>query len=444
MIRSKFILPGLVLAFASGAFAQGDDCSTATAIATTGAFAFDTTVMLTTSFDGGGSCGTGSDTINQDAFWQWTAPAAGDYAFDTFGSSFDTKLSVHTGVGCAATCADYNDDTGGLQSEVTLSGLSMGDTVLVQVGGYGANAGPGILNISTFVDPCALPDDIHEENDDCASAAAMVDGTYPGLFASSTDKDHYSFCVADGSTVDVSLLFTNAQADMDVVLWDAADFNCGTGHGGASFLAEGFSASDNEDIAWSNLSGSDLDVILEVNLYSGDCNTYDLIIAGSGACTGLSNAGTPFCDPNNNNSTGVPAVLSGTWGSGVGSDLHLDIADGVPGQLVILLVGTEATSAINVSNGDFCLIASPTAQFFHYNVAGGSMNSVGNFSGSGAMVNAAGTSTTGFGFDVPNTIPSAAPTTIMAGDSWHFQGWYRDTPAGVGSSNFTNGLSVTF
>jgi hypothetical protein len=32
----------------------------------------------------------------------------------------------------------------------------------------------------------------------------------------------------------------------------------------------------------------------------------------------------------------------------------------------------------------------------------------------------------------------------MAGDTWHFQGWYRDTPAGSGQSNFTNGLSVTF
>ncbi|MCP4126427.1 MAG: formylglycine-generating enzyme family protein [Gammaproteobacteria bacterium] len=32
----------------------------------------------------------------------------------------------------------------------------------------------------------------------------------------------------------------------------------------------------------------------------------------------------------------------------------------------------------------------------------------------------------------------------MSGDTWHFQFWYRDTPAGQGTSNFSGGLSVTF
>jgi hypothetical protein len=32
----------------------------------------------------------------------------------------------------------------------------------------------------------------------------------------------------------------------------------------------------------------------------------------------------------------------------------------------------------------------------------------------------------------------------LAGDTWHFQAWFRDTAAAAGSSNFTNGLSVTF
>ena len=99
---------------------------------------------------------------------------------------------------------------------------------------------------------------------------------------------------------------------------------------------------------------------------------------------------------------------------------------------------------IPVSNGQFCLVGTPTAQFFRYNVAGTTMNSIGGFDATGTMINAAGTSTTGFGFDVPSTIPDSVPVAIMAGDTWHFQGWYRDTPAGAGSSNFTNGLSVTF
>ncbi len=164
--------------------------------------------------------------------------------------------------------------------------------------------------------------------------------------------------------------------------------------------------------------------------------TFDSIGGGS--------VGTPFCSPANSNSTGVPALLTGSNGSGVGSDLHLEITGGVPGQLAYFLVGNEATQGISVSNGQFCLAGTTTAQFFRFNVGGTDMNSIGGFNANGTMINAAGTSTTGFGFDVPTTIPSSPPTTIMAGQTWHFQGWYRDTPAGVGSSNFTNGLSVTF
>ncbi len=155
-------------------------------------------------------------------------------------------------------------------------------------------------------------------------------------------------------------------------------------------------------------------------------------------------AGIPFCSPAQNNSTGAPAVLTGTWNTGVGSDLHLEVTSGVPGQLAYFLVGNEATIGSPISNGLFCLVGTSTSQFFRYNVGGTNMNSIGGFNATGTMVNTSGTSTTGTGFDVPSTIPAPAPITIMAGDTWHFQSWYRDTPAGVGTSNFTNGLSVTF
>jgi hypothetical protein len=118
---------------------------------------------------------------------------------------------------------------------------------------------------------------------------------------------------------------------------------------------------------------------------------------------------------------------------------------GVPGQLAYMLVGNEATVGFTIAgaNGPLCLVGTPTAVFYRYNVPG-PMNSIGGFDASATYINVAGTSTTGFGFDVPTMIPAAVPFAIMAGDTWHFQGWYRDTPAGSGQSNFSNGLSVTF
>ncbi len=154
----------LALVLGGTAFAQANTPDTATPDNTVGTLNFDTTPFTTSGFNGGGSCSPGASSINKDGFWQWTAPQSGDYKFDTNGSSFDTKLSVHLGVGSAATCADYNDDTQGLQSEVNLLGVPAGQQVLIQIGGYGSDFGSGVLNIIHFVDPCdSLVDDGFED-----------------------------------------------------------------------------------------------------------------------------------------------------------------------------------------------------------------------------------------------------------------------------------------
>ncbi len=36
------------------------------------------------------------------------------------------------------------------------------------------------------------------------------------------------------------------------------------------------------------------------------------------------------------------------------------------------------------------------------------------------------------------------PITLISGDTWNFQYWHRDSPAGVGTSNFSVGLSVIY
>ncbi len=159
--------------------------------------------------------------------------------------------------------------------------------------------------------------------------------------------------------------------------------------------------------------------------------------------TVFAQTGTTFCAATNN-STGAPAVLTGSFGSGVGSDLHLEVSGGVPNEIGYFLVGNEVTAGVMITEGLNCLIGPPTAQMFRYSVAGTDAISVGRFDNMGVLQNLVGTSTIGTGFDVPDMIPAGVPIPIMSGDMWHFQAWYRDTVVMSSNSNFSNGLSVTF
>ncbi|MDF1839781.1 MAG: hypothetical protein P1V35_18090, partial [Planctomycetota bacterium] len=44
--------------------------------------------------------------------------------------------------------------------------------------------------------------------------------------------------------------------------------------------------------------------------------------------------------------------------------------------------------------------------------------------------------------DLNNTPTNTGSTSILAGQTWYFQGWHRDTAAGT--SYFTNGVEISF
>ncbi len=190
-----------------GMIALTNDCTTPTVIAGPGVHPFDTTTATTSGFNGGGTCAAGASTINQDIFWQWTAPSAGSWIFETCDplGGFDTKLSVHAGIGCAAVCVGYNDDACSLRSRVTVNVASAGDTFVVQVGGFGSGFGAGILTI--------LPPPTPSANDDCATPTVIA-GAGPHAFNNAGDTtgaqgQNEALCYFFGSTtVDRDLWYT--------------------------------------------------------------------------------------------------------------------------------------------------------------------------------------------------------------------------------------------
>ncbi|MEZ5976415.1 MAG: hypothetical protein R3E96_16695 [Planctomycetota bacterium] len=203
------------------ALAQGDDCSDAISLSGFGTFPFDNSAATNSGFSGGG--GGCTPFIQQDQFFVWTAPYAGDFQFDTFGTSFDTRLSVHAGADCAATCLGSNDNSGGtLQSLVQVAGVQAGDTLLVQVGSFYLFSGPGQLTISASSTPCGtLTDDSHEPNDSCSSPVALGVGTHTSLFVDVLRPDYFQYTLSAGQILTATVL-QDAFGDVDLELLDAS------------------------------------------------------------------------------------------------------------------------------------------------------------------------------------------------------------------------------
>ncbi len=163
------------------------------------------------------------------------------------------------------------------------------------------------------------------------------------------------------------------------------------------------------------------------------------------AADGNPGVGVPFCDPNSLNCNGVSTTLSASFGSGIGSDLHLSATNGPGGEFGYFLMSAGmAEPGITLSRGQFCLVDG-TNPFGRY-ITGGVSSSIGLFSADGLTFDnlvMTGTSAGDTGFDVPASAPlNGAPA--LAGGTWNFQLWHRDSCMAAGESNFSNGLSVTF
>jgi len=101
-----------------------------------------------------------------DVVYEYTPDADMEITANTFGSSFDTGLYVYeNSEGNEIAC---NDDSGGLQSEVTFNAYS-GNTYYFVIDGYSSNSGDYIFHVEAAV-PCIVecpPDGIEEGEPDC-------------------------------------------------------------------------------------------------------------------------------------------------------------------------------------------------------------------------------------------------------------------------------------
>ncbi len=137
-----------------------DDCANRSGIPV-GSTPFDTTNATTDGTPNALCNGSNDSQIGKDVWFNFPCTFDGTIDIDTCGSTFDTKLAVYDGYGCAnldTRILACNDDstcagTAGLQSTISAIAVLCGHHYTIRVGGYtnGAGvtaAGPGTLTIT--------------------------------------------------------------------------------------------------------------------------------------------------------------------------------------------------------------------------------------------------------------------------------------------------------
>ncbi len=121
-----------------------------------------------------------------------------------------------------------------------------------------------------------------------------------------------------------------------------------------------------------------------------------------------------------------------------GCDLNwpitLDLSNGPPSQFTVLLIGSGTATVTNPgsSQGDLCILG---GFFARYKLDVGQISLAGTFS---TDISNSASGGPGFG------IPSSSGSSILAGETWNFQYWHRNPPTSLGTSGFSEAISVTF
>jgi hypothetical protein len=216
-----------------------------------------------------------------DTIYSFTAPEAGTYFFDTFGSSFNTILHVLDG-SCAGPALGCNDDAGGPQSRLNVD-LAADQTVLVVVDGYSGGAGDYVLDVNRFVGAgtCATPIDLGSAVPQVATGTTLTQpsSTSPTCgFSSSAPDVVYNFTAPADGTYIFDTFGSSFNTILHVLDHDCAGsvLACNDDAGGAqSRLNVELLAGQTVNVVVDGYAASTGDYVLSVNQFigAGTCST---------------------------------------------------------------------------------------------------------------------------------------------------------------------------
>ncbi len=162
------------------------------------------------------------------------------------------------------------------------------------------------------------------------------------------------------------------------------------------------------------------------NYLSPTCTT----LASLGTCAGGgTNIGTNYCAANAN-STGATGSTS-AFGSAAASANNVTLrASNLPNNaFAFFLVSRDAGFIANPggSSGNLCLAGS-----------------IGRYVGPGQIKNSGATGAVSLALNLTQVPQPSGFTAVTAGSTWRFTCWHRDVVGGTATSNFSNGLEISF
>ena len=362
-----------------------------------------------------------------DDHFGWTVSGAGDLNGDGFGdllvgAPFDDKDSKFDN----GSAQVFSGKDGSVL--YTFTGDSSGDFFGSSVSGAGDVNGDGFADVIV-----GTPLD---DNNGTDSGSARVFSGFDGLDLYTLDGDSpgdvFGFSVSGAGDV-------NGDGYADVIVGARWDDNNGTDSGSARvfsgvdgsilYTLDGDSPNDYFGVSVSGAGDANADsygdlivgAIRDDN--NGNGSGSARVISGCDACV----IGTNYCGPANLNSTGQSAVITATGSEIAQANLVTLSAAQLPQQQFGYFLNSQTQGFVPFaggSQGNLCLggaIGRHNDQIQNSGITGE------------------------FTIQVDLTmLPTPSGThSVVAGETWNFQAWFRDNNPGP-TSNFTDGVSILF
>ncbi len=440
------LLPAFVTLCSGTLFAQGSDtCSTAQAITGTGLFPFNNTAATTDGVADPACLQSGQNQIDNDVWFSWTATATGAFTLATCGqTTIDSKIAAYDG-SCLGAILGCNDDSCALQSSFDFL-ATIGNTYLLRVGVYpGATNGSGSISLNPVGQLAVLDTQVNPGNGrtykllqagtwTSAEATAIALG---GHLATVNDAAENAWIVAtwqnfQATPHDLWIGFNDAAVEGTFVWADGTPTgytNWDPGEPNNALTGEDYtnirrdSATGNWNDLGNNPTGYFNAVFGVVEISGTQSTAFCTGDAVGTTCLACGNNGAPGrgCA---NSGFAAGGLLQTSGSASVGADTLVLSGSSITGPGLFFQASGLAASPITFGDGMLCAAVGIIRLGVVFPTAG-----VASYPGG----------------LTPNPI-SVGGAPIAAGDTKHYQCWYRDALAfcSAATFNLTNGVSLTW